>query len=174
MEILGTKNNGIAGGRFGDARGRKHNGIDLACPIGTPVYSTMNGIVTGVRAGIGLESYEDYTKRVGYVHEKSYNTGNAVYITSGSGDDAITSVYWHLTEVYVHEGQPVMCGELIGTSGLTGNAFDPVNPDDYSNAHLHYGVKEGGRWAPDTCFVDPEKYLYAIFDNEGKNTKKCD
>ena len=174
MEILGTKNNGIAGGRFGDARGRKHNGIDLDCPVRTPVYSTMNGIVTGVRSGIGLESYDDYKKRVRNASKRSYNTGNAIYITSGSGDDAITSVYWHLTEVYVHEGQPVMCGELIGTSGLTGNAFDPYNPDDYSNAHLHYGVKEGGRWAPDTCFVDPEKYLYAIFDNEGKNTKKCD
>lgn len=174
MEILGTKNNGIAGGRFGDARGRKHNGIDLACPIGTPVYSTMNGIVTGIRSGIGLESYDSYTKRVGYIRIENFNTGNAVYITSGSGDDAITSVYWHLTEVYVHEGQPVMCGELIGTSGLTGNAFDPANPEDYSKAHLHYGVKEGGRWAPDTCFVDPEKYLHAIFDNEGKNTKKCD
>lgn len=173
MEILGTINSKINGGRFGDARGRQHNGIDLSCPIGTPVYSTMDGIVTGIRTGIKLESYNDYLSRVGYIPLGNFNTGNAVYISGYINGELYTSVYWHLTDIYVNKDQTVRCGDIIGTAGMTGNAFDPKNPDDFSRSHLHYGIKKGNRWAPDTCYVNPETFLYAEFNSSGRNTKDC-
>ena len=173
MEILGTINNGIKGGDYGYGRGRFHNGIDLACPVGTPVFATMEGVVTDTRTGIGLESYSDYSKRVGFIPEPSFNTGNAVYITGTLNNETYTTVYWHLTEVYVTTGQKVGVGEIIGTSGMTGNAFNPEYPDDTSRTHLHYSVKKGDRWAPNSSYVDPADFLYAEFDEYGKNINDC-
>ena len=56
---------------------------------------------------------------------------------------------------------------------MTGNAFNPEYPDDTSRTHLHYSVKKGDRWAPNSSYVDPADFLYAEFDEYGKNINDC-
>lgn len=167
MEILGTKYNGIKGGQFGTGRGRQHNGIDLIAPIGTPVYSTMDGIVSYIKTGIPPQSYEDYTKSGGTLIQSDFNTGNAVYVTGEINGEEFTSCYWHLSNVVVTKSQEVQVGTLLGYTGNTGNAWS----EDSTRAHLHFGIKKGDR--ENGYYLDPEKFLHASFNAEGINTEDC-
>jgi murein DD-endopeptidase MepM/ murein hydrolase activator NlpD len=67
--------------------------------------------------------------------------GRLVVVDHG-GD---TSTYYaHLSKFYVHAGQEVRRGDMVGAVGATGRATSP---------HLHYEVRLGG--AP----VNPYRYL---------------
>ncbi|MBO8464852.1 MAG: M23 family metallopeptidase [Bacteroidetes bacterium] len=163
MEILGTINNGIKGGDYGNGRGRFHNGIDLACPIGTPVYSTMDGEVSRIK-NVPHGRFGDVG---GNMDPRDFATGNAIYITTTVNGKEYTSVYWHLDEIYVTLGQKVSIGTIIGTSGMTGNAAEK----GCAGPHLHYGLKEGGAWSSD--YLNPKTHLYAVFGKDGKNDNDC-
>lgn len=79
-----------------------HQGIDLAAPVGTPVYAANGGNV--VFAG---RSYWGY--------------GLAVVISHGP----FTTLYGHLSQVNVSCGQTVGTGQVIGLVGSTGNSSGP-------------------------------------------------
>jgi murein DD-endopeptidase MepM/ murein hydrolase activator NlpD len=82
---------------------KMHTGIDLTAPIGTEVYATGNGKVTG--AGYTLGGF-----------------GLRVIIDHGFG---YKTLYAHLSSVSVKEGKEVKRGELIGTIGSTGRSTAP-------------------------------------------------
>ncbi|GGJ05809.1 hypothetical protein GCM10010885_13720 [Alicyclobacillus cellulosilyticus] len=88
----------ILGGRY-----EFHPGVDIACPIGSPVYATNDGQV--IDAGWNSGGY-----------------GNWVLIDNGRG---VETVFGHLSRVMVHAGQVVAKGQLIGYSGETGEATGP-------------------------------------------------
>jgi murein DD-endopeptidase MepM/ murein hydrolase activator NlpD len=106
---------------WGAARsgGRRHEGIDIFAPKGTPVVSTTRGIVT--RVG---------TNRLG---------GQIVGVL-GPG------LEWHY---YAHldrfgsfrEGDLVQPGDVLGYVGNTGNARG-------TRPHLHYGIYHAGATNP--------------------------
>lgn len=98
-----------------------HEGIDIVSPGGTPLYAHADGVV--VLAGWNG----------GY--------GNCVMITDGNGN---TSLYGHLSDYYVSEGQYVSQGQTVGAVGTTGTS---------SGNHLHFGFMVGGQ------FVDPLGYF---------------
>lgn len=79
-----------------------HNGVDFATPIGTPVLSTGDGIVTRVRnhpfAGIYVE----------IEHSTTFKTR-----------------YLHLNRALVKPGQRVTRGQRIALSGNTGRSTGP-------------------------------------------------
>jgi murein DD-endopeptidase MepM/ murein hydrolase activator NlpD len=81
-------------------RAAMHPGIDLAGPIGTPIYATADGIVDRAEWNNG-----------GY--------GNLVEIDHGHG---IQTRYGHLTRYIVAAGQHVKRGELIAYMGSTGRS----------------------------------------------------
>ncbi|MGF1549787.1 MAG: M23 family metallopeptidase [Sphingomonadaceae bacterium] len=80
-------------------RAAMHAGIDLAGPVGTPIYATADGIV-------GRSQYAG-----GY--------GNLVEINHGKG---IQTRYGHLSKRLVQPGQRVRRGQLIGRMGSTGRS----------------------------------------------------
>ncbi len=84
-------------------RKRQHEGIDIAGPIGTPIFAADDGIV--VRAG-----WEDT------------GLGNAVNIRHFDGR---VTVYGHNQNVLVRRGQKVNKGQMIGKMGSTGNSSGP-------------------------------------------------
>lgn len=77
-----------------------HNGIDIAAPEGTSVYSTTDGIV--IIAG-----------------EEFYYNGNFVLIDHGQG---LSSIYLHLSKLNVKTGDKVTKGQKIGEVGSTGRS----------------------------------------------------
>lgn len=90
---------------------RKHQGIDIFAPRGTPVRSTTRGIV----ARIGENSLG----------------GTVVWVLGPGGD---RHYYAHLNSVAdIKTGQRIVPGDVLGTVGTTGNARG-------TSPHLHYGV----------------------------------
>lgn len=81
-------------------RAAMHGGIDLAGPVGTPIYATADGIV----------QRSEYN-RGGY--------GNLVEINHGQG---IQTRYGHMSRLIARPGQRVRRGELIGLMGSTGRS----------------------------------------------------
>lgn len=91
-----------------------HRAIDIAAPPGAFVAAADRGVV--IRAGWNEQGY-----------------GNFVVIDHNI--DYIT-LYAHLTEVLVKEGDIVAQGQIIGTIGSTGNSTGP---------HLHFEIRDFGR-----------------------------
>lgn len=87
---------------FGMRSGRMHSGVDMAGPIGTPLYATADGVV--IYAGT-LSGY-----------------GNVVKIQHDFG---FVTVYAHQNKIHVTKGQRVSRGERIGDMGNTGRSSGP-------------------------------------------------
>ncbi len=80
-----------------------HPGVDIGCPVGTPVYATNNG-----RA-----------------EEAGWSSGGyGIWVKINNGD-GIETVFGHLSSVAIQGGQMISKGELIGYSGETGFATGP-------------------------------------------------
>jgi murein DD-endopeptidase MepM/ murein hydrolase activator NlpD len=93
-----------------------HTGIDLAVPLGTPIFAAADGVVILARPmtdGAG--------NLVGY--------GNYIVIQHDTG---LKTLYGHLLAIGVKEGQLVKRGQLVGLVGSTGNSTGP---------HTHFEVR---------------------------------
>lgn len=86
-----------------------HRGVDVAAPAGTPVVAPSPGVVT-------------------LLHRDMFFTGVTVMLDHGFG---VSSVYAHLADATVADGEAVAAGEVIGHVGMSGRATGP---------HLHWGV----------------------------------
>lgn len=82
---------------------KMHNGIDMACTQGTPIYATRAGTVTTA----------------------SYQASGAGYYVSINHLDGFASIYMHMTHYVVSAGQSVSQGQLIGYVGSTGMSTGP-------------------------------------------------
>ena len=82
---------------------RMHNGVDMACAQGTPIYASRGGTVT----------------------RTSYQAGGAGNYVSINHLDGFSSVYMHMTHYVVSQGQTVSQGQLIGYVGSTGISTGP-------------------------------------------------
>ncbi len=114
IEPVDGRITGAFGGRRiinGQARS-PHNGEDIAAPPGTEVRAMNDGVV-----GRTVEHFF---------------SGKGVFLDHGLG---LHSMYFHLSEVVVQEGQVVSRGQIIGKVGATGRASGP---------HLHWGVRVNG------------------------------
>ena len=89
-----------------------HNGEDISAPHGADVVATNDGVV-----------------RLTVDH---FFSGKGLFLDHGLG---LYSMYFHLSEVLVKEGDLVKAGESVGKVGATGRATGP---------HLHWGVKLNG------------------------------
>jgi murein DD-endopeptidase MepM/ murein hydrolase activator NlpD len=99
-----------------------HPGLDLQAGTGEAVHSAGAGTVVVA---------EDY-----------YYSGNLVIVDHGGG---LFTLYAHLSEIGVEEGQRVTQGEIVGRVGATGRVTGP---------HLHWGAKIGSRPFDPMALVD--------------------
>jgi len=81
---------------------RAHKGVDLAAPVGTPIYATADGVV-GKAAWFG---------------------GYGLYVQLEHGNDLETR-YGHMSRLNVAEGQTVHKGDILGYVGTTGRSTGP-------------------------------------------------
>jgi len=89
-----------------------HQGLDYAVPQGTPVAALNRGTVL--------------------LAKPLFFEGTCVIVDHGQG---LLSLYMHLSELKVKEGDPVTKGQIVGLSGGTGRATGP---------HLHVAVRWEG------------------------------
>jgi murein DD-endopeptidase MepM/ murein hydrolase activator NlpD len=98
-----------------------HMGLDFRVPAGTPVAAMNDGTVLLARP--------------------LFYEGNFVVIDHGQG---LLTLYLHLSEFKVKEGDVVKRGQIIGLSGGTGRATGP---------HLHVAVRWQG------TYLDPARLV---------------
>lgn len=98
----------------GAYNGKGHNGIDLAAPIGTPIKASLSGVVLGTGNTDSVKGCYSFGKWVMVKHPNGINT-----------------MYSHLSQINVSQGESVDTGQILGYSGDTGYATGP---------HLHFGV----------------------------------
>ncbi|GAB3253630.1 hypothetical protein GCM10027347_13520 [Larkinella harenae] len=94
-----------------DAGRRRHEGIDIFAPRGTPAVAASDGYIS--RVG---------TNNLG---------GNVVYLSDSRRNH--TLYYAHLDSQAVQQGQRVLVGDTVGFVGNTGNART-------TSPHLHFGI----------------------------------
>lgn len=82
---------------------RPHFGVDIAGPVGTPVYAACDG-------------------KILFTDKNLYFSGGTIII--GHGQD-LTSTYIHLNKILVNEGEFVKQGQLVATMGRTGRVTGP-------------------------------------------------
>jgi murein DD-endopeptidase MepM/ murein hydrolase activator NlpD len=99
-----------------------HNGIDIPTPLGTKLFSTINGTVT--------ETADD---------QKGYG----IYVKIEN--DVCGVLYAHLREFSLKVGDKVKAGDFVGFSGNTGNSTGPhlhfgvfPIPRDRNNGYAGY------------------------------------
>ena len=89
-----------------------HSGADLKAATGTPILAANAGKVLL----IGVFFFN----------------GKSVFVDHGMG---VLTMYLHLSEISVTEGQLLERGEIVGLAGATGRVTGP---------HLHWGARVGG------------------------------
>lgn len=87
----------------------RHFGLDIAAPQGTPIKAADGGIVRLARHDL-------------------FFTGHTIILDHGLG---LFTLYAHLHELSVTQGQSVQRGDVIGSIGATGRV---------TGAHLHWAV----------------------------------
>jgi len=123
-----------------------HMGLDIAANAGTPVYAMQEGVVkfSGQKGGYG----------------NCVKIDHFFYLVPELPQ--VTTLYGHLSKIYVKEGDIVKRGQVIGLIGSTGRSTGP---------HLHYEVFYKGK------NIDPVEYLkklpgyleYAAYARKNQN-----
>lgn len=109
---------GIITGVFGSSR--TYNGVEKSWHKGLDIANKKGTLVTSPMAGKVVLAMED-----------SFYNGNLLIIDHGK---KIYSVYAHLCDILVKDGETVKVGVPIGKIGTTGRSTGP---------HLHWGVYVG-------------------------------
>ncbi len=112
-----------------------HEGLDIRAPQRSKIFAVAPGIVKMV-----------------HKNPNDHNYGVHVRI---SHDEGYETIYAHLDEAHVKEGQPVKAGQVIGLADDTGNSF---------GSHLHLTLKkEGaqqGNWPAN--IIDPTPFMLPL------------
>lgn len=136
---------------------RKHNGVDIAEPLNTPIYSIADGKVeaSGFQTNLG-----------NYVIIKHY--------TNEEETQFILSVYAHLnnSHPYVKQDAKVQAGQLIGLMGSSG---------DSTGSHLHFGIKATGitpeneNWETwQSLFWEGDRWINPYYFAAGNQSKQLE
>lgn len=108
-KIIGTPHSGT----HNLGNWQSDNAVDIAVPVGTPVYAVTDGVIGS---------------RIGSLGKGGRFAGLRVTV-QGNGD---AFYYAHLSKLMVKAGQRVKRGQLIGYSGSANGV-----------AHLHFGAQSG-------------------------------
>lgn len=103
--------------------GWRHTGVDIAGPVGTPVYATRAGTIIKSQCG--------------------WNGGYGCYTIIDHGN-GLTSLYGHSSRLLVDVGEEVTQGQTIMLMGSTGRS---------TGSHLHFEIRRNGARANPLSYI---------------------
>lgn len=105
---------GVVTSVYGEDRGSYiHNALDIANDTGTPILASRWGTVTTT----------------------AYEADGCGYYVKVAHENGYESLYCHLSEIHVSEGQEVSLHQQLGEMGSTGNSTGP---------HVHFAIRQNG------------------------------
>ncbi|MDQ0735341.1 M23 family metallopeptidase [Arthrobacter agilis] len=143
---------------FGDVGWRIHYGIDYTPPTpgqqGVIVYAPADMFIVWAR-GEGFAANNPWEQL-----PNNGDNGNSIIAAHPAPNQAVYSMYCHLAEIWVKEGQFVKAGTPIGVMGWTGY----ILPKNQNGTHLHWEVfidYADGAYPEGTFYgrVDPLDYF---------------
>lgn len=99
-----------------------HRGLDFRAAAGAPIHAVADGVAA--------------------LADNQFFAGNVVYVDHGLG---VFSIYMHMSEIDVKEGDKITRGQVIGKVGATGRATGP---------HLHLSLMVQGTGADPLPLLD--------------------
>jgi murein DD-endopeptidase MepM/ murein hydrolase activator NlpD len=134
-----------SGRRFGprvspiSGNGEFHNGVDLGCAIGTPIYCPWDGTVELAKhTGMG---------------------GNQINIVHFNG---LCSKFLHLNQFGVYQGRHLKAGDIIGATGNTGASTGPHLHFSLMDASLRNDQRRS--IDPEHYYLNPLAFLECTID----------
>jgi len=115
---------GVLTSGFGPRWGRMHRGIDIAAPVGTPIYAAAPGVVEFA----------------------GWNSGGYGYMVDIRHPDGSMTRYAHNSRLLVNRGQEVDQGDQISEMGSTGYSTGP-------HLHFEIHVPSRGAVNPSTLLA---------------------
>ena len=104
--------------RFGNARGRPHEGHDVFAKAGTELVAVHAGVIVDEASA-----------------DSSYSGGRGNFVAIYDETDDRTYVYFHMKERSpLREGDQVAAGDRVGAVGCTGSCW---------GNHLHFEIRVG-------------------------------
>jgi murein DD-endopeptidase MepM/ murein hydrolase activator NlpD len=106
-----------------------HTGIDFALGVGSPVFAIGKGVVRWSSWAKGLGWPNQYYINPDFTPNDGIDQSAGIVVIIDHGP--IVSIYGHLNETPLNNGDTVQPGQLIGRSGNTGFSSGP---------HLHFEI----------------------------------
>jgi murein DD-endopeptidase MepM/ murein hydrolase activator NlpD len=141
---------GKVGSGFRTPERPTHDGVDLIVPKGTPIHGAAAGTVSRVRCNaIDVRTGGDWgCDRDG---DPNLTRGCGWYVDIDHPGGIVTRYCHQLVQPYVHVGQQVNAGDVIGISGSSGHS---------SGSHVHYEVHLGDHSS--ATAVDPVAFMASV------------
>ncbi|GAB1644248.1 M23 family metallopeptidase [Krasilnikovia sp. MM14-A1259] len=141
---------GKVGSGFRTADRPTHDGVDLIVPKGTPIHAASAGTVSRVRCNaIDVRTSGDWgCDRDG---DPNLTRGCGWYVDIDHAGGIVTRYCHQMIQPYVHVGQHVNAGDVIGISGSSGHSTGP---------HVHYEVHLGDHTS--ATAVDPVTFMASV------------
>ena len=108
-----------------------HRGLDFRAAAGDPIHAVADGVVA--------------------LADSQFFAGNVVYVDHGLG---VFSVYMHMSEIGVKEGDTITRGQVIGKVGSTGRVTGP---------HLHLSLMLQGTGADPLPLLETKSILCGFY-----------
>lgn len=148
--------------KFGPRHGRRHQGIDIGLPTGSPLYAVFDG---KVRVATTMHGY-----------------GKIMILRHNNG---LETFYGHMSSFNLKPGDVVHAGDIIGKSGNTGRstgphlhfevrykgfALDPVRIVDFSNGDLKQRIMVLKRryFSPASCYDQDFDEEFLLVEDDAK------
>ncbi|WP_299223467.1 peptidoglycan DD-metalloendopeptidase family protein [uncultured Aquimarina sp.] len=154
-----------------DGSVRNHTGLDIFAETGTTLYACLDGVIDQIYTGPGFGKVivlkitnVDDLKNAKNGYSLQYGPDEIEKGNAFNYDGKIFLRYAHVEEASVNVGDEVKSGDVIGKSGVSGNASGTRAP------HLHFEIANVARSRGLANKINPAFFVNLKLENDANQT----